>query len=90
MGKPLILIGDKTSHGGVVIGATMVSKTGEKPIARVGDKATCPIKGHGGTVIIVGPGDPTLIIDGQPAALAGDSTSCGATLIPSQGVTTAG
>jgi uncharacterized Zn-binding protein involved in type VI secretion len=37
--------------------------------ARVGDTST-----HGGT--IVGPGTPTVIIGGQPAAVAGDNNVC--------------
>jgi uncharacterized Zn-binding protein involved in type VI secretion len=83
MGKPFILIGDKTSHGGVVVQGSPVSTVDGKPIARVGDKVTCPRRGHGGTTVIVS-GDPTCIIDGQPAARHGDKTACGATLLSSQ------
>lgn len=54
-----------------------------KPVARVGDKVTCPQRGHGGTTVIV-TGDPTCIVDGQPVARHGDKTACGATLISSQ------
>jgi len=39
------------------------------PAARVTDVST-----HGGT--IVGPGEPTVLIGGMPAAVAGDSHSC--------------
>lgn len=83
MGKPFILIGDKTSHGGVVVQGSPASTVDGKPIARVGDKVTCPRRGHGGTTVIVS-GDPTCIIDGQPAARHGDKTACGATLLSSQ------
>jgi uncharacterized Zn-binding protein involved in type VI secretion len=83
MGKPFILIGDKTSHGGVVVQGASVSTVDGKPIARVGDKVTCPRRGHGGTTVIVS-GDPTCIIDGQPAARHGDKTACCATLLSSQ------
>ena len=87
MGKPFIVIGDKTDHGGVVIqGATATDAAG-KSIARVGDKVTCPRRGHGQTTVIVS-GDPTCVIDGQPAARHGDKTACGATLIASQATTT--
>ena len=53
----------------------------------VGDQVTCPKKGHGGTTVIVS-GDPTMIIDGQPAARHGDMCACGATLISGQAVST--
>ena len=53
-------------------------------MARVGDKATCPRKGHGGIVTIVASSDPTIIIDGQPAAFHGDPLSCGCSLIARQ------
>jgi uncharacterized Zn-binding protein involved in type VI secretion len=87
MGRPFIVIGDKTDHGGEVIEASGVTETHGKRIARVGDKVTCPKKGHGGTTVIVS-GDPTMIIDGQPAARHGDKTACGATLIAAQSVST--
>ena len=87
MSKPLIVIGDKTSHGGVVIQGSSASDAAGKAIARVGDKVTCPQRDHGGTTVIVS-GDPTCIIDGQAAARHGDKTACGATLISSQSATT--
>ena len=87
MGFSVIVLGDRTSHGGTVIEASAVTDTGGRRIARVGDKVTCPKKGHGGTTVIVS-GDPTVIIDGQPAARHGDTCACGATLIATQSVTT--
>lgn len=82
MSRPFILIGDKTSHGGTVIEGAPISDIDGRRIARVGDKVTCPRKGHGTTVIATG--DPNVIIDGKPAARHGDVTACGATLISSQ------
>lgn len=87
MSKNFIVLGDKTSHGGTVIGGASTTDSQAKRIARVGDKATCPQKGHGGTTVIV-TGDPGVIIDGSPAARHGDKTACGATLIASQSSTT--
>jgi len=87
MGRPFIVLGDRTDHGGVVVGAAGTTETHGKRIARVGDQVTCPKKGHGGTSVIV-TGDPTMIIDGQPAARHGDKCACGATLIASQFVST--
>lgn len=84
--QPFICIGDKTSHGGVVIGGSTVSDAGGRQIARAGDRVTCPIPGHGPVTVIVG-GDSTMIIDGQPAAYHGHKTACGAILLSSQSVT---
>lgn len=87
MSRPLILVGDKTDHGGVVVEGSPCSDVGGKRIARVGDKVTCPKKGHRGETVIV-TGDPTCLIDGKPAARHGDKTACGAILIASQTLTT--
>ncbi|HEX5312855.1 PAAR domain-containing protein [Aquabacterium sp.] len=86
MGRPFIVLGDSTDHGGTVIEASGVTDTNGKRIARVGDKVSCPIKYHGNSVIVSG--DPTMIIDGKPAARHGDKCSCGATLIAAQAVST--
>lgn len=87
MARALIRLGDSTSHGGTVIEASGMSGSGNMGISRVGDKVTCPIPGHGTNPIVSG--DPTFIVDGQPVAREGDQTACGATLMPSQFVTTA-
>lgn len=89
MGRPFIVLGDSTDHGGQVIEASGMSFVHGKRIARVGDKVTCPKQGHGHTTVIVS-GDPTMIVDGQPVARHGDKCACGATLIASQGVAGAG
>jgi uncharacterized Zn-binding protein involved in type VI secretion len=86
MGKPFIVVGDKTSHGGTVLSGSPSTDSHGKAIARVGDRATCPLKGHGGVTVIVS-GDPSCLIDGQPAACHGHKTACGATLIASQSTT---
>lgn len=85
-GRPFIVIGDQTDHGGVVVGASGTTDTHGKRIARVGDEVTCPKRGHGTSVIVSG--DSTMIIDGKPAARHGDKCACGATLISSQFVST--
>lgn len=86
--RPFIVLGDRTSHGGTVVEASQVTFTHNKPIARVGDQVTCPIPGHGTTVIVEG--DPTMILDGKPVARHGDKCACGAVLISSQVVSTVG
>lgn len=87
MSRPLIVVGDKTSHGGVVLEGSTQSDAAGRPIARIGDKVSCPRRGHG-KVTVIATGDPTLVVDGQPAARHGDTTACGATLISSQVPTT--
>lgn len=87
MSRPFIVVGNKTDHGGVVIQGASTTDAAGKSIARVGDKVTCPKKGHGGTTVIV-TGDSTCIIDGKAAARHGDKTACGATLLASQTPTT--
>ena len=86
MAQAFIVLGDKTSHGGTVIQASGETFTGNVAVARVGDKVTCPIRGHGTNAIVSG--DASLIVDGAAVARAGDTTACGATLIASQNATT--
>ena len=87
MARALIRVGDSTSHGGSVTEASMTMRSEDgRGFARVGDKVSCPIKGHGTNAIATG--DPTFILDGRPVAREGDTTACGATLIASQHVTT--
>ncbi len=81
-----IRLGDKTSHGGTVIEASPHTTSGDKAVARMGDKTTCPLTGHGSNPIASG--DATCIVDGKPVARHGDKTACGATLIASQQATT--
>ena len=80
--RPVIRFGDYTSHGGRVIEGTPRCIVDGIPVARVGDKCTCPIQGHGSCTIIEG--DPNYTIDGIPIAFDGCKTSCGASLIASQ------
>jgi len=82
----IIVLGDKTDHGGEVIEATGVTDTHGKGFARVGDKVYCPKRGHGMTTIVTG--DMSFIVDGAAVAHEGCKTSCGAMLISSQAVTT--
>ena len=83
MSKPFIVIGDQTSHRGVVIEGAPTTDAAGIRIARVGDKVYCPR--HRESVIVSG--DPTCVIDGQSAARHGDKTSCGAVLIAGQFIT---
>ncbi|PMS35374.1 putative Zn-binding protein involved in type VI secretion [Trinickia symbiotica] len=76
--KNVIRVGDSTSHGGVVeTGASNFSVDG-RPIARVGDRCSCPINGHQDCTIAEG--DPKFVIEGRAVAFDGHKTTCGATL----------
>ena len=85
MSKPLIRLGDSTSHGGTVTSASAPTDVLGIQVARIGDKTSCPIPGHGSPLIVTG--DPSFIVDGKPVARQGDETGCGAILIPSQQAT---
>jgi uncharacterized Zn-binding protein involved in type VI secretion len=86
--RPLIVVGDKTDHGGEVVQGAATTDAAGKLVARVGDKVTCPRHGGIDGTVVIASGDPTLIIDGQPAARHGDKTACGATLLATQVMTT--
>ena len=81
MSKPLIRMGDRTSHGGTVISGDMTWEVYGKAVARVGDLTVCP-KCKGVFAITTGADDLTGF--GQAAARHGDKTACGATLIAGQ------
>jgi uncharacterized Zn-binding protein involved in type VI secretion len=82
LSRPLIVLGDKTSHGGTVISADMTSDINGKYMARVNDNTVCP-KCKGTFAITTGASDMT---DGAGNAYArhGDSTACGAKLLSAQ------
>ncbi len=85
MARSWIVVGDRTTGGGVVTtGSSTFTVDGHK-LACVGDKATCEL--HGGEQTIT-TGDPSEIIDGKPVARDGDSLGCGCKLISGKQVAT--
>lgn len=78
---PIIRKGDKTTHGGSVITASDVMVFGGIGVARKGDIVSCPMSGHGPTVIIEG--NPNYLDNGIPVAFHGHKCACGCTLISS-------
>ncbi|ALM53972.1 PAAR domain-containing protein [Halomonas huangheensis] len=80
-GDGVVLLGDATTHGGRVISGQSTYTVNGKPVAVVGDKVTCPKKGHGVCSIIEG--HPTITVNGKAVAFHGCATSCGAKLISS-------
>lgn len=82
MALTIARVGDKTSHGGVIVQGSTTRKVGGRQVARKGDKCTCPI--HGATTIVkVDPKMPET--DGRDTAHAGAMTACGARILPSNG-----
>jgi uncharacterized Zn-binding protein involved in type VI secretion len=80
--RPFIVLGDKTTHGGVVITASENTFSNGRQVARMGDLVSCPIKGHGINPIVTA--CPLCSIDGRQIARHGDMTACGCSLIASQ------
>ena len=84
-GKAQIVVGDTTSHGGRVISGSPSStwSRAEIPIARKGDKVTCPIcEPH---LFEIAEGCDGSLDFGGPVALEGHKTTCGAVLIAGSG-----
>lgn len=77
----VIRLGDITSHGGKVVGASGTAFVNGVAVARKGDACTCPVAGH--VVCTIIEGDPLILAGGVPVAFHGHKTSCGATLISS-------
>lgn len=81
MTRKWIVLGDSTSGGGKVVTASQFTFIDNKGVARVGDKATCPL--HKGVFPIVD-GDPTHSVDGASLALHGSKLACGCTVLATQ------
>ncbi|MDF7628800.1 PAAR domain-containing protein [Erwiniaceae bacterium L1_55_4] len=81
MAKGVILLGDKTSHGGQVISASSTMIVNGKKVALIGDEVSCPQSGHGVNKIVEGASD--WISDGKAVALDGCHCECGCQLISS-------
>ena len=86
-GKAQIVVGDTTSHGGRVVSGSPSStwSRAEIPIARKGDKVTCPkCEPH---IFEIAEGSDGSLDFGAPVALEGHKTTCGAALIAESGGT---
>jgi uncharacterized Zn-binding protein involved in type VI secretion len=80
-GRRQIVVGDTTTHGGQVISGSPSSTWSNAgiPIARKGDKVTCPkCDPH---IFVIAEGCEQSLDFGAPIALEGHVTSCGAVLI---------
>ncbi|MDF0606855.1 PAAR domain-containing protein [Neisseriaceae bacterium TC5R-5] len=86
MTRKMIVVGDRTSHGGVVVTGSALCQVAGKAVARLGDWVECPElypdqRPHGRNQIIEG--DNNYLLDGVPVALEGHLTECGCSLIAS-------
>jgi uncharacterized Zn-binding protein involved in type VI secretion len=87
----LIVVGDKTDHGGKAISGSPHRDINGKAIVRKGDTVSCPQtypggKPHGVNKVISG--HATVEVDGNPVAVDGSTTECGCKLIASVNVDT--
>lgn len=77
--RNVIRLGDPTSHGGKVDAVSASHYTVDGiPVACVGDRCTCPIKGHDNCTIAEGDANHT--VNGIAVAYDGHQTTCGAIL----------
>lgn len=81
MGRNVVRLGDKTTHGGSVITASSTSIIEGKPVALIGDLVSCPKKGHGVNKIIEGA--KHCFSDGKPIVIDYCLCECGCKVISS-------
>jgi uncharacterized Zn-binding protein involved in type VI secretion len=81
MDKGFVLLGDRTSHGGIVISASSTIIVNGKKVALVGDLINCPIHGHGINPIIEG--SKRWFSDGKAIVVDGCMCQCGCRVISS-------
>ena len=79
MSHPVARLGDHSDHGGVIITSASKTTCEGKLVARVGDQHSCPIPGHGVTLITTG--SPNYNTEGQKTARTTSLTGCGASII---------
>jgi uncharacterized Zn-binding protein involved in type VI secretion len=79
--KAQILLGDTTTHGGVVISGSPTNSWNGIPVARQGDQVICPLCSPHIFVITEGLPQQTDTAAKLPLAVEGHLTGCGATLM---------
>ena len=82
--KDVVIVGDPTSHGGMVITGSPTHSVQGRPVARLGDLVECPQyypdgRPHGKNPILQG--SYKMLVDGIPVALHGHHSECGCTLL---------
>lgn len=81
MSQGFVLLGDSTTHDGVVISASSTTFVHGKPVALVGDEVRCPIPGHGVNAIVEGCEDWSE--NGRALVVDGCRSECGCRMISS-------
>jgi len=76
--KPVITVGDMTTHGGVVAMGDPTILIESRPVARIGSAIVCPLCKIPTTVV---QGATLTLVNNIPVARDGDATSCGAKLV---------
>lgn len=79
--KGVIRIGDKTTSGGAVLAGSSAMIFEGIGAARQGDPVSCPLPGHGPTVIAEG--HSTFNDNGLPVAFNSHRCACGCSLLSS-------
>lgn len=79
--NPAITIGDKTTHGGVVIEADQTFLVDGKPVHLGGMKHYCP---QCKSTVSAIASNQLVVINGKAMIVSGDKTSCGAVFLSSQ------
>ncbi|EFB2838772.1 PAAR domain-containing protein [Escherichia coli] len=88
MANGLVLLGDKTTHGGKVNSASSNITVDGKKVALVGDFVCCPIIGHGTNPIVEG--SPHRTFNGRAVVVDGCQCLCGCKVISSAKNSTVG
>lgn len=88
MFRGLVLLGDRTTHGGKVISASSAITVNGKKVALIGDWVSCPIPGHGVNSILEG--FPQRTNNGKAVAVDGCLCQCGCQVISSATNSTVG
>ena len=81
MSQGFVLLGDLTTHGGVVITASSTHFVDDRPAALVGDLVFCPIPFHWVNPIVMGCTDWSE--DGRAIVVNGCLCACGCLVISS-------
>lgn len=73
---PMVESGPKPHVGGDITQGSSTIKAGGKPVARVGDPASCQ-----GSTDTISTGSGSVMADGKPLARKGDSTAHGGVIV---------
>lgn len=81
MSQSFVLLGDPTTHGGIVLSASSTHIIQGRNVALVGDLVSCPLPGHGVNPILEGSSEWSE--QGRALVVNGCLTQCGCQVIAS-------